>query len=235
MANTNYRNNSSFRTYPQLTSQSLIRQSENLVLVLGKPFTDLFMCGMFPSNRRVVLYHSRAVTILTRQIYKRRQPLWRLNPSNIAAAPYKSIVTIAKQVILQPYTEMRVSTATPVSGLSSFKAMQFNQQSFHLHVPRGVINKSMDRKFGFLISNFSSTIQLLQNKWIWHILSQYPQYSSTYLTKKARKPLQEDADSDFQTSTVASIYYKLAENRETEMTRNKILNGKSFFQHLANA
>lgn len=69
-------------------------------------------------------------------------------------------------VILQPYTKTRLSVVKLVSGLSLLEPAQFIQQYFHVHVALGTIDTFRNRTVGISLSNFGSTMRLLQKRMV---------------------------------------------------------------------
>lgn len=115
-----------------------------------------------------------------------------------------------------------------VSGQSSLEPAQITPQYLHLHVAPEIINTSKDCSFGPIICNFSLTIQLLPERMV-------VAYAIAALTAIATLPhkqtgctTQEELNPVCPITSIAAVYYRPTEDRETQMTRHNIAESKDF-------
>lgn len=65
-------------------------------VLLGTPYINRSVCGIFLGRGTVVPLNLRLVSIITRLFVESKRSLLHLKPSNIASAPYNAFVRIAK-------------------------------------------------------------------------------------------------------------------------------------------
>lgn len=198
----------------------------SLEVLRGTPFIDRFITEIFPGEKRVVPWHSGPVSILKRQLVKSEQPVLHLIPSNIVSVPYRAIIRIAKQVILQSYTRTWLNSTTPVSGLFLLVPAQLTRYYSHLQVAPEIINTSKDCTFGLLISNFISTMQLVPKRMVVTYTVAAPAVIVASAYKQASRNQQKDSNLASLTSTTASVHHRQTKKRKVQMTRHRIVESK---------
>lgn len=86
------------------------------------------------------------------------------NLQTLSPHHYKTVVRIAKEIILQSYIQTRVNAATSTSGLSSIEPALLNQRYSHIHVATERTETSNDRTFWSLVCNFGVTVYLIPTR-----------------------------------------------------------------------
>lgn len=131
--------------------------------LLGTSFTYRFIRGIFPSERKVALWHSQPVTIIAHL----RTPKDTCIPNNIRHSTAQAgdqnvyhdarydVVRVAQQIVLQPNITCHVLVRAKPHHLHTIEPKALPTSRLHTLAARQVVNISPNQPFQIFVSSFS--------------------------------------------------------------------------------
>lgn len=161
-------------------------------------FIERFIRRVFLAERKVVSRHSEHVAILTcRQQKGKKHDAQDVNCANqdikdASDTEQTSRVCVARQVLLNPYTQHRVLVSTTSSGFLTIEPRNLRSRRQHALAARGIMEVSPDQLFHIPASNFPNMeIRQPKHKTITHATN-LPDVVTAIKKRRYKKPLNRE-------------------------------------------